>query len=143
MQVWTRRAAVVISGLPPKESTGEILMSPEDAAALWAALPPAIKRAAENGREYHAAEEDRARARKESLHGLSLRMGEPEPCEHSGHTPRYAHLPEERRQRYACKVCGNWPDEDGDLEHGKGCYTQSEDGGGSEFVEMEEDEAAP
>lgn len=41
----------------------------------------------------------------------------------------------EERRKYACDVCGNWPDEDGTLEHGKGCYTQSEDGGGNEYVE--------
>jgi hypothetical protein len=36
---------------------------------------------------------------------------------------------------YACKVCGNAPDETGTLEHGRGCYTQDEDGGGSEYIE--------
>jgi hypothetical protein len=35
---------------------------------------------------------------------------------------------------YSCKVCGNKPGADGVLEHGSGCYTQSEDGGGSEFI---------
>ncbi len=35
---------------------------------------------------------------------------------------------------YSCKVCSNKPDADGWLEHGRGCYTQSEDGGGSEFI---------
>ena len=34
-----------------------------------------------------------------------------------------------------CKVCGNRPDDEGELEHGKGCYTQGEDGGGSEFAD--------
>lgn len=33
-----------------------------------------------------------------------------------------------------CSVCSNPPDEDGCIEHGKGCYTQSEDGGGYSFV---------
>ncbi len=46
--------------------------------------------------------------------------------------------PEERsyefRLQFACKVCGNVPDEDGWLEHGRGCYTQSSDGGGGEYV---------
>ena len=42
------------------------------------------------------------------------------------------------REKYACKVCGNVPDEDGTLEHGKGCYTQDVDGGGVSFVEFEE-----
>jgi hypothetical protein len=36
---------------------------------------------------------------------------------------------------YACKVCGNAHDETGTLEHGRGCYTQDEDGGGSEYIE--------
>lgn len=35
-----------------------------------------------------------------------------------------------------CKVCGNTPNDEGELEHGKGCYTQSEDGGGSEFADL-------
>lgn len=42
------------------------------------------------------------------------------------------------RNSFACKVCGNIPDEEGWLEHGRGCYTQSEDGGGSEAVDLEE-----
>ena len=29
-----------------------------------------------------------------------------------------------------CKVCGNTPDESGTIEHGRGCYVVSEDGGG-------------
>ena len=45
----------------------------------------------------------------------------------------------EQRAVYACKVCGNVPDEEGVLHHGRGCYTQSEDGGGDEWIE----EAAP
>lgn len=40
-----------------------------------------------------------------------------------------------QEREHACKVCSNWPDENGILEHGKGCYTQSEDGGGSEYIE--------
>ena len=35
---------------------------------------------------------------------------------------------------YSCNVCSNKPDADGCLEHGSGCYTQSEDGGGIEFI---------
>jgi hypothetical protein len=35
---------------------------------------------------------------------------------------------------FSCKVCGNKPNSDGELEHGKGCYTQDENGGGSEFI---------
>lgn len=38
-------------------------------------------------------------------------------------------------ERFACKVCGNVPDSEGNLEHGKGCYTQSADGGGDEYIE--------
>lgn len=34
-----------------------------------------------------------------------------------------------------CDVCGNTPDEDGVIEHGRGCHTQSADGGGIERVE--------
>jgi len=42
----------------------------------------------------------------------------------------------EERAVYACKVCQNVPDEYGTLDHGKGCYTQSEDGGGTSYVEL-------
>ena len=42
----------------------------------------------------------------------------------------------EERSIYECKVCGNVPDEFGVIEHGKGCYTQGEDGGGCSFVEF-------
>lgn len=40
------------------------------------------------------------------------------------------------REQFVCKVCGNIPDEAGELNHGRGCYTQSPDGGGSEFIEF-------
>lgn len=40
----------------------------------------------------------------------------------------------EQRSQFACEVCGNVPDEIGELEHGRGCYVISEDGGGSSFV---------
>ena len=43
----------------------------------------------------------------------------------------------EQREPYACDVCGNVPDEDGMIEHGRGCYTQSEDGGGVSFIEFD------
>lgn len=33
-----------------------------------------------------------------------------------------------------CKICGNTPDEDGMLEHGRGCYKLNSDGGGTEYV---------
>lgn len=45
-------------------------------------------------------------------------------------------LPYEERERYACKVCGNVPDENGCIEHGRGCYVVSEDGGGCSWVEF-------
>jgi len=45
---------------------------------------------------------------------------------------------DEGKAMYACKVCGNVPDDDGILSHGRGCYVISEDGGGEEFVEMKE-----
>lgn len=40
------------------------------------------------------------------------------------------------RAGYACDVCGKVPDEDGMIEHGRGCYTVSSDGGGQSFVDM-------
>ena len=40
------------------------------------------------------------------------------------------------QEENACKVCGNMPDESGALDHGRGCYTQSEDGGGTSFVDL-------
>lgn len=40
----------------------------------------------------------------------------------------------EERENYACKVCQNVPDEHGELEHGRGCYVVSEDGGGTEWI---------
>ncbi len=46
----------------------------------------------------------------------------------------------EQREKWACKVCGNVPDEDGRLEHGRGCYVVSEDGGGETYVEFDEEE---
>ena len=45
----------------------------------------------------------------------------------------------EVRDKYACKVCSNAPDEDGMIEHGKGCFTQSSDGGGISFVDFPEE----
>lgn len=42
----------------------------------------------------------------------------------------------DEREAYGCDVCGNVPDESGRIEHGKGCYTQSEDGGGESWVEL-------
>ena len=43
----------------------------------------------------------------------------------------------QERKAYACDVCGNVPDEDGRIEHGRGCYTQSENGGGESYVEFD------
>jgi len=37
--------------------------------------------------------------------------------------------------RHECKVCGNTPNEEGILQHGKGCYVVSEDGGGEEYFD--------
>lgn len=37
---------------------------------------------------------------------------------------------------YACKVCGNVPDKNGTIEHGRGCYVVSEDGGGISSVNL-------
>jgi hypothetical protein len=45
----------------------------------------------------------------------------------------------EEREKYACDVCGNVPDENGVIEHGKGCYTQSEDGGGTSVVDFDKE----
>jgi hypothetical protein len=36
----------------------------------------------------------------------------------------------------ACKVCGNEPDEDGVIEHGRGCYVVNEDGGGCTCLDV-------
>lgn len=36
---------------------------------------------------------------------------------------------------FACKICGNTPDEYSVIDHGRGCFTQSENGGGSSFCE--------
>lgn len=33
-----------------------------------------------------------------------------------------------------CKICGNTPDEIGMIEHGRGCFAVSEDGGGISFA---------
>lgn len=43
----------------------------------------------------------------------------------------------ETRQRYACKVCQNVPDEGGNLDHGKGCYVANDDGGGTSFINFQ------
>jgi hypothetical protein len=41
---------------------------------------------------------------------------------------------------HACKVCQSQPDEHGVIEHGKGCYTQNDEGGGTSYVELTEHE---
>lgn len=43
----------------------------------------------------------------------------------------------EHRRRQCCDVCGNVPDEYGIIDHGDGCYTQSENGGGTSSVDLE------
>lgn len=48
----------------------------------------------------------------------------------------------EYREAHACKVCQAMPDEEGIIEHGRGCYTVSEDGGGESSVETYEEWAA-
>lgn len=40
----------------------------------------------------------------------------------------------QHNQHYECKVCGNTPDEEGTLHHGKGCYVLDEDGRGEEYI---------
>ena len=40
------------------------------------------------------------------------------------------------REMLACKVCGNLPEDDGMIEHGRGCYVVCEDGGGVSYVEV-------
>lgn len=42
----------------------------------------------------------------------------------------------EARREHACDVCGNWPDEYGVIEHGRGCFVVDEDGGGTSYVEL-------
>jgi uncharacterized protein (TIGR02996 family) len=42
----------------------------------------------------------------------------------------------EERSAYACAVCGNAPDEDGHIEHGRGCFVHSDDGGGSSWIDL-------
>lgn len=47
-----------------------------------------------------------------------------------------SNLSYDERKKYACDVCGNVPDQDGLIEHGRGCYTQSENGGGTSLVKF-------
>lgn len=49
----------------------------------------------------------------------------------------------EKREPYACDVCGNVPDETGMIEHGKGCLTQDENGGGESWVEFAKEDLVP
>ncbi len=49
----------------------------------------------------------------------------------------------EQRSEYACDVCGNVPDEEGCLEHGRGCYVVDSDGGGCSYVQFEEETPCP
>jgi len=55
-------------------------------------------------------------------------------AEHGLHNMTY-----EEREKYACKVCMNVPDEYGCIEHGRGCYVVDEDGGGSTYVDFEDE----
>jgi hypothetical protein len=41
----------------------------------------------------------------------------------------------ESRAMFACDVCGNVPNGEGVLEHGRGCFVASADGGGDSFVD--------
>lgn len=43
------------------------------------------------------------------------------------------------RESYACEICGNVPNEYGELEHGRGCYKLNSDGVGMEYVDMASD----
>ena len=45
----------------------------------------------------------------------------------------------EQREKQACNVCGNVPDEYGFIEHGRGCYVVNEDGGGITLVDFDEE----
>lgn len=45
-------------------------------------------------------------------------------------------------EAFACKVCGNTPNEGGELEHGRGCYVLSADGGGTEYIEAADTQLA-
>lgn len=45
-------------------------------------------------------------------------------------------LTDEQRQLLSCKVCFSIPDEDGDREHGKGCFVLSADGGGTDHLDV-------
>jgi hypothetical protein len=45
----------------------------------------------------------------------------------------------EQREKYACDVCGNVPDEEGFIQHGRGCHVVNEDGGGITLVDFDED----
>jgi hypothetical protein len=46
----------------------------------------------------------------------------------------------QQREKYACDVCGNVPDEEGFIQHGRGCYVVNEDGGGITLVEFNEEQ---
>lgn len=48
-------------------------------------------------------------------------------------------MDDDDKDRFACKVCGNRPDADGLIQHGKGCYVVSEDGGGESYVDVDEE----
>lgn len=45
----------------------------------------------------------------------------------------------QQREKHACDVCGNVPDEEGFIQHGRGCYVVNEDGGGITLVDFEKE----
>ncbi len=44
----------------------------------------------------------------------------------------------EWQRLHACKVCQNQPDDDGSIEHGRGCYVVDANGGGTTWVDVPE-----
>jgi len=76
-----------------------------------------MKQALENLDEYYITTPEG----KELVTAIRARLEQPAPVQ-------------EPERDYSCKVCSNKPDADGWLEHGSGCYTQSAEGGGSEFI---------
>ena len=42
-----------------------------------------------------------------------------------------------KTELWTCKVCGNEPNEDGEVNHGRGCYQLSSDGGGTEYPDLD------
>jgi len=61
----------------------------------------------------------------EQITAIKEALEQPEPVQQEP-------VPEQRN--YSCKVCGNKPDYEGVLEHGRGCYVMQSEGGGSEYI---------